>query len=41
MGWETIVVWECEVKDRAALTARLTGFIGPTRFPAKGQIPSS
>jgi DNA mismatch endonuclease, patch repair protein len=26
-GWRTLVVWECELKDRAALIARLEGFL--------------
>ncbi|MCC6743083.1 MAG: DNA mismatch endonuclease Vsr [Acidobacteria bacterium] len=27
MGWEPVVVWECELRDRAVLTARLTRFL--------------
>ncbi len=27
MGWRTLVIWECEMKDEAALRARLEAFI--------------
>lgn len=27
-GWHVAVIWECETKDRAALEARLTSFLG-------------
>jgi DNA mismatch endonuclease Vsr len=29
MGWDAQVVWECEVKDFAALSGRLRAFLGP------------
>lgn len=28
-GWESLVVWECEVKNLHALSDRLSGFLGP------------
>lgn len=28
-GWRTLVVWECETKDAAALHDRLARFLGP------------
>lgn len=28
-GWEVLIVWECGMKDRAALQGLLTGFLGP------------
>lgn len=28
-GWQTLIVWECETKDEAALGDRLRGFLGP------------
>ncbi len=28
MGWEALVVWECEMKDRDALRDRLAAFLG-------------
>jgi DNA mismatch endonuclease (patch repair protein) len=28
MGWRPLVVWECELKDPAALTARLADLLG-------------
>ena len=31
LGWEMLVVWECETRDAAALEARLTAFVGATR----------
>lgn len=27
LGWDTLVVWECETRDRAALVARMTHFL--------------
>lgn len=29
LGWRVLVVWECELRDRALLEARLAGFLGP------------
>jgi DNA mismatch endonuclease, patch repair protein len=31
LGWEALVVWECSLKDRAALQEQLTDFLGPAR----------
>ena len=31
MGWEAMVVWECEMKDMASVTSRVFAFLGPTR----------
>lgn len=28
LGWEALVVWECELKDRARLTDRIARFLG-------------
>ncbi|KAA5801572.1 DNA mismatch endonuclease Vsr [Alkalicaulis satelles] len=28
-GWQALVVWECALKDREALAARLQAFLGP------------
>ena len=28
-GWESLTVWECELKDRAGLQSQLTAFLGP------------
>ncbi|MEW6597371.1 MAG: very short patch repair endonuclease [Pseudomonadota bacterium] len=28
LGWQALVVWECELKDEAALRARLAAFLG-------------
>ncbi|WP_430430488.1 very short patch repair endonuclease [Oceanicaulis sp.] len=27
-GWRALVLWECELKDRAAMAERLRGFLG-------------
>jgi DNA mismatch endonuclease, patch repair protein len=27
-GWSVLVVWECQVRDEAALAARLRSFLG-------------
>jgi DNA mismatch endonuclease, patch repair protein len=29
LGWRVVTVWECDMRDEAALAARLTGEIGP------------
>ena len=31
MGWDSLVVWECEMKDAAAIRERLRDFLGPAR----------
>ncbi|WPZ37037.1 very short patch repair endonuclease [Thalassobaculum sp. OXR-137] len=31
MGWEVLVVWECEIKNTTVLASTLTGFLGPAR----------
>ena len=31
MGWQVLVVWECEMRDEAALTERLRNFIAMLR----------
>jgi DNA mismatch endonuclease (patch repair protein) len=28
LGWRALTVWECELKDRAALETKLRGFLG-------------
>lgn len=33
-GWQVLVIWECEVKERGTLEARLKDFLGPVRLPA-------
>lgn len=34
-GWSVLTVWECEVKDKSRLTARLAEFLGPAGRLAK------
>lgn len=29
LGWESLVIWECELADLDAVGARITGFLGP------------
>jgi len=31
-GWEPIIIWECETKDRSTLAGRLQTFLGATKF---------
>lgn len=31
LGWRPVVVWECQLRDQAALEARLVGELGPAR----------
>jgi DNA mismatch endonuclease (patch repair protein) len=33
MGWRVLVVWECELRDRTALAARLQEFLGSRPVP--------
>lgn len=30
LGWDTLVIWECETKDREALKAKIRNFLSPT-----------
>ena len=30
-GWETLVIWECELKDMLVLATRLGHYLGPRR----------
>ena len=34
LGWSALVVWQCETRDTALLTAKLVGFLGPPRTAA-------
>lgn len=34
-GWRALVIWECELRDEAALTARLARHLGPAPAPAR------
>ena len=36
MGWDTMVVWECEMKDVASVVHRVGRFLGPPRLSRKG-----
>jgi len=38
LGWEALVVWECQVKDIQELKRRVTDFLGPQR--CRGHKPS-
>lgn len=29
-GWQSLIVWECEMKDQTALADRLSSFLGPS-----------
>lgn len=31
LGWRTLVIWECETKDPAAVAARIVSYLGETR----------
>jgi len=30
LGWQFLIIWECEVGDAAALAARIRAFLGPS-----------
>jgi DNA mismatch endonuclease (patch repair protein) len=32
MGWGSLVVWQCELKDMEAVRGRLKDFLGPPRY---------
>ena len=32
VGWSSLTIWECELKDLAALEDRLIAFLGKVRF---------
>jgi G:T-mismatch repair DNA endonuclease (very short patch repair protein) len=32
MGWEFLVVWECEIHMKEAVTAKLVAFLGPACY---------
>lgn len=44
-GWQSVVVWQCELKDNAALIQRLEAFLDPTpisdRQSDRFRVPSS
>jgi len=37
LGWSPLVVWQCETRDLEALTAKLTGFLGPPGIAQRRQ----
>lgn len=37
-GWETLVLWECQLSDGLELTGELIGFLGPPRTRLKGPV---
>ena len=39
-GWRVLTLWECELGDDVAVTARLRDFLGPTAYVSTGP-PSS
>jgi DNA mismatch endonuclease (patch repair protein) len=32
-GWQALVLWECELRQREALEERMTAFLSPARLP--------
>lgn len=39
LGWNVIVVWECELRDVARLTKRLTRSLIPLHMPYSQNLP--
>jgi len=39
MGWDVLVIWDCQTHDAAALSARVTEFLGPARARHSGGSP--
>lgn len=33
MGWDVLVIWECELRDRDAILGRIQRFLGPAGKP--------
>ena len=40
MGWASVVVWECEMKDPVCVLERLSAFLGPSRHRPPGRSSS-
>lgn len=32
LGWDSLTLWECEIRDAGALAEKLAAFLGPPRF---------
>jgi DNA mismatch endonuclease, patch repair protein len=32
-GWDSLIIWECELRDPALVAAKLTCFLGPKAEP--------
>ena len=41
LGWQTLVIWECELRDTLAVANRLAAFLGPSGSVRNGssQLP--
>lgn len=39
LGWESLVVWECELKDAAKLMSLLIAFLGPRQTGPSPRLP--
>ena len=37
IGWESMIVWECELKDAQGLKSRLVKFVGPTSMSGRSR----
>lgn len=37
VGWRTLVLWECEMKDLGAVGQRVSDFLGPTRWHVRAR----
>jgi DNA mismatch endonuclease (patch repair protein) len=37
MGWDYLIIWECEMKDPVAIQQRVCEFLGPTRHLKLGR----
>ena len=42
LGWDVLVLWECDLRDLAQVSAKLRSFLGDTRHgPSSGQAKGS
>ena len=38
LGWQTLVIWECETRDPELIERRLQTFLGPARDPSGAHL---
>lgn len=41
LGWQSLVIWQCEIADIPALSAKILTFLGPPKIRSTGEFESS